>query len=302
MLRRVLRMSCIAALVVILLSGCESSDYKKAVSLFENQEYNLAYEMFVALEDYEDSAAMAVECEYQIALKSLEAGAYEDAYSQFEQLDGYSDSDEMMLKCKYLMGLACIDDGDYLKARDYLKEATNYEDSEEILKELPSKILIHYLEKKQKLIYENPDPKYTVTMYAVDDRTIVMDYLTSTVNSSTELEQNVTMKLVLGEPHAAVTGSSYMSITFIGKSESKERVGGTLDIQLYRYGDELVWDDYDFEGHDIYGQPLDYQVSGMLHVASNAPLERIVSGVAAILEEHDLGITLADIGFASVDK
>ena len=41
--------------MVFALCGCSSRDYKKAVSLFEEGEYEQAKELFIVLEDYKDS-------------------------------------------------------------------------------------------------------------------------------------------------------------------------------------------------------------------------------------------------------
>lgn len=42
------------------LCGCGNNDYKKAVSLFEEGEYEQAKELFIALKDYEDSEAYLI--------------------------------------------------------------------------------------------------------------------------------------------------------------------------------------------------------------------------------------------------
>ena len=42
-----------------MLTGCDSSDYKKATELYESGNYDEAYEAFTELGDYKDSANMA---------------------------------------------------------------------------------------------------------------------------------------------------------------------------------------------------------------------------------------------------
>lgn len=55
----------ILCITVFALTGCDSSDYKKAMSMYENGEYEEAAKLFTELGDYEDSAEMALKAEEQ---------------------------------------------------------------------------------------------------------------------------------------------------------------------------------------------------------------------------------------------
>lgn len=59
--------------VMFSITGCNSSDYKKAAQLMADGDYAAASEMFKALGDYEDSADQAKECDYQIAKAAFDA-------------------------------------------------------------------------------------------------------------------------------------------------------------------------------------------------------------------------------------
>ena len=65
--------------VMFSITGCNSSDYKKAAQMMADGDYAAASEMFKALGDYEDSADQAKECDYQIAKAAFDAGDYENA-------------------------------------------------------------------------------------------------------------------------------------------------------------------------------------------------------------------------------
>ena len=58
----------LCAAAFLCLSGCDSQDYKTALGLMENQQWTEAREIFIALEDYKESADMLTECDYNIAL------------------------------------------------------------------------------------------------------------------------------------------------------------------------------------------------------------------------------------------
>lgn len=49
--------------ICLALTGCDSSQYKKAMSLYENGEYEKASEIFEELGDYENSSEMALSCD-----------------------------------------------------------------------------------------------------------------------------------------------------------------------------------------------------------------------------------------------
>jgi len=338
MKKKLIRLTCVLMILTLMLAGCDSADYKKAMSLYEAGSYGEAYEIFTQLGDYENasemvtacryglameaydsaeydqagklfaelgdyqnSADMVLECRYQTANSVFAAGEYDKALAIFTELGDYADSAEMVCQCNYNLAEEATADEDYLQARNYLEAAQGWKDSVRLLKEVSGKALLQYLQENGELTYVNTEPAYTVTAYNADDTTLILEYAFDTRSNATYMNQYVTIKLVLGETLASVSGTGFTHIDFLGMiSENEERVAGTLDIQTYHYGDEMFWDDYYFKGHDIYGDPLDYTVSGALYVASNASLERSFKGLAAILQEHNLGITLQDLGFASL--
>lgn len=60
-----------ALAIALLLTGCKSDDYKKAQTLFNNQDYAAAAEAFKELDDYKDSAAMYVKSKDQIIKQKI---------------------------------------------------------------------------------------------------------------------------------------------------------------------------------------------------------------------------------------
>ncbi len=60
-----------ALAIALLLTGCKSDDYKKAQTLFNNQDYAAAAEAFKELDDYKDSAAMYVKSKDQIMMEHV---------------------------------------------------------------------------------------------------------------------------------------------------------------------------------------------------------------------------------------
>ncbi len=87
-------------LLIVSLTGCNSSNYKKAMSMYDSGQYDEAEVAFAALGDYEDSAAMILECRYQKAIILLNSGDYESAISVFETISDYKDANDKISHAK----------------------------------------------------------------------------------------------------------------------------------------------------------------------------------------------------------
>lgn len=85
---------CLVLTLCLCLCSCKSSDYKKAMSLYEAGEYEEAIVLFESLVDYKDSADMKTECIYSNAIALMDAGNIIEAYDIFTALNGYKDSAE----------------------------------------------------------------------------------------------------------------------------------------------------------------------------------------------------------------
>lgn len=80
------------AALMLTVTGCSASDYKTATQLMKSGDAAAASEMFKALGDYKDSAALAVACDYTVAKDTYDAGEYEKAAELFTALGDYEDS------------------------------------------------------------------------------------------------------------------------------------------------------------------------------------------------------------------
>ena len=86
------------AALMLTVTGCSASDYKTATQLMESGDAAAASEMFKALGDYKDSAALANECDYTVAKDTYNAGEYEKAAELFAALGDYEDSEAMAIQ------------------------------------------------------------------------------------------------------------------------------------------------------------------------------------------------------------
>ena len=91
----------LSLVILVMITGCDSTDYKKAVSLYESGKYEEAIEMFEELGDYEDSAEKVLDCQYNMAVIAYESEEYISAIKQFAALKDFKDSAEYRLEATW---------------------------------------------------------------------------------------------------------------------------------------------------------------------------------------------------------
>lgn len=128
-------------LVLLALTGCDSSDYKKATDLYEAGDYQAAAEMFDALGEYEDSAAMAQKSWYGAAKALYDGGDFEGAEAIFTKLGEYEDSADMLTACRYGQAGALAEAGDYEGAAALYEEIGDYQDAADKLREVKTELM-----------------------------------------------------------------------------------------------------------------------------------------------------------------
>ncbi len=88
------------------LSGCDSSDYKKAMELYNEGNYTEAAAMFEKLGDYEDSAKMLDICTNEAKLieadELLKAGDTEAVKAILDEVGGYEGATDMITAYKFV--------------------------------------------------------------------------------------------------------------------------------------------------------------------------------------------------------
>ena len=116
------------AMSLAILSGCDSSDYKKAMSLYDNGQYEEAEAIFKELGEYENSREMVSECQYNEAIALYDAGDYEGAIQGFKNAGGIRAA-ERLNDAYYMQGKEYLANGEYEKAESSFKNAQDYEDA-----------------------------------------------------------------------------------------------------------------------------------------------------------------------------
>ena len=115
-----------------ILTGCgKGGDYKKAMSLYENGQFEEAAEKFIELGDYENSQDMVMVCRYEAARTLFDAGNYEEAKKAFAELGDYENSANFVTECDYNLASSLFEAGDYEGAIAIFETIPDFKDSQE---------------------------------------------------------------------------------------------------------------------------------------------------------------------------
>ena len=82
--------------LLVSLYGCDSKDYKNAVSLYADGKYQEAEEIFIRLGDYENSSQMVLKCRYDSACRHIKNKNYQEAVTLLIDLGDYEDCRELL--------------------------------------------------------------------------------------------------------------------------------------------------------------------------------------------------------------
>ncbi len=113
----------------------KASKYAHAQALEEQGSFLEAKAVYDSLGIYNDSMAKSLSCTYNLALTKLDDGKFDEAKSLFETITDYSDSKDRINECSYKKALAFIDDEQYEKGIEILLKLGEYSNSQEMILE-----------------------------------------------------------------------------------------------------------------------------------------------------------------------
>lgn len=123
----------------VLMTGCKSSDYKKAVQYQENGSYTEAIAVYSELGDYEDAQSRLNECQneldYAEAKEKMEKADYKAANDLLSKLGDFKDSSTLLVECRneidYAEAMGLMEKSDYQAAEKLFSQLEGYKDSDE---------------------------------------------------------------------------------------------------------------------------------------------------------------------------
>lgn len=120
----------VIAALALSFAACDSSDYKKAMTLYNDGKYAEAAEQFKALGTYEDSEKKEKECEYKSADSLLKSGEYKSAKDIFSALADYKDCKDKVKECDYMAAEDLYNSGDYDGAISLYESISGFSDAD----------------------------------------------------------------------------------------------------------------------------------------------------------------------------
>lgn len=266
----------LSILMVSVFTACESSDYKKAMSLYES-------------------------------------GAYEEAADLFASLGAYEDSADMVDKCKYGHAVACYDAGNYTEALSYFTELGNYKGAEQYRKNAAWYALYEYVKANgtktgefSMLQKASSNGTTKVFISASDDS----ENLFLTVQDAKDAglgnkySNMCSIGLIRGSQTARYTLHSDMQVTILNMTGSTaEEASGSVDLTTLTSGTKLDYkSNYSCTIKDVNGGVKTSKTpsSTALLSASQELLGTALNYGKSILSETGLGVTMQDIGFVAV--
>lgn len=281
-----------AVLMMISLTACKSDDYKEAMELYINREYDAALVIFTELGDYEDSVNMVTKCRYAQAHLLLQNGKYEEARFIFEELGDYEDSAENVKECYYQQAIALMEGKQYEAAEEIFAMLGDYRDSTNYADSMGWYLFTTYVSEQGEVTPDNLLYEHDGVIY-MDSDCLVAEIANSMFTAKVIIDHN--------SPKAELYATYYLKV---GSSIGKEYGYTKWDIGNYEKGDLISWDEYDFydNGKQFNGKPARSLSPELLPGGTGANLiTALTDCIQKGIEESGLDVTMADLGFAKYD-
>ena len=263
----------LSLVILVMITGCDSTDYKKAVSLYESGKYEEAIEMFEELGDYEDSAEKVLDCQYNMAVIAYESEEYISAIKQFAPLKDFKDSAEYRLEATWRALHAYIEaNGEDLESTVRLSYVNKSGNGQIIQTDLAT-------------VSTNPEQLILYNGNKIE--------IMGIMNFS-----DLAITITRGNPEAQFQISTKM--TGLG-TENNTTGDGTFNISSATINTQLNPSNYLYFYTDIYGKShSETEMDSTSRAALQEHYTYVLEGVSAILGQTGLGITLADLGFTAM--
>ena len=198
---------CLVVTLLMIQAG-KVKRYDSASVLMDDGSYSEAYDLFTALGEFEDSAAMAEECQdamnYEEASGLMAGENYAEAKVIFDKLVGYRDAGSLSVECQnamdYHAAYALMDAGDHAGAKAGFENLSSYRDASALAKTCGQ--VLDYAEAKVLMDDKNYEGAIALfTPLAADDYADAEDLLENCENIMTYAEAEAA--LANGENYAA---------------------------------------------------------------------------------------------------
>lgn len=258
---RICKLMALMLFVCLLMTGCEKLDYRKAVQLYNNRQYDKAIALFHELGDYEDSAELFTASHYWAAMERMDAGNYGEALPRFLKLGDYEDSADRATECKYQLGIQAMEEARYTDAEHYFSDLGDYRKTADYLRQLEFQKLYGYIcengvENEGRLVISYPLPDRTVT-FTADSAAPTQILMASSWEKDMGYVFEDSLTLVLEQESAVAAFEAACAFTMDfgdGTIGSQQSGSGKVDLRSYTPGMELTYEAFSMTVTDNHGQ------------------------------------------------
>lgn len=306
-------------LMLIMLSGCASGNYNRAMDDYEKGDFLKAKEAFEELDGYKDSAMWIRLCNYEIAKSYMTEKKYSQALEIFETLDGVEDTADYILECKYENAKYLAEEKEYEQAEALFVELGDYRDCSEQLRMIKLYMLYDYIaengkatdgeeefieicqEKKsgneQNVLYLSIKPGEREFIYIRSERKISA---TGAVRK-TELSIDVPMNGKSAQWKA--TEGVGINVSILGKVITAETAEGTFEMDKVTMNSTFKMDEFERVTERANGtreRSTDPEDSITLESGIKDRWQYIIRELPGFLRDIGIEMEMADFGFSKI--
>lgn len=287
------------------LCGCDTLDYRKAISLYNAGRYDAAAELFSELGDYEDASQLATLSHYWAALSKMDAEKYDEALPRFLKLGDYEDAEERATECRYQLALEAFEEGDLPAAEEIFLEVSDYRQTPEYLRQINWQKLFDAVaeeslrrEEDGKIfqIYPEKDESENLT-----GRLFISYHLYPTeTDAAFPATESLLLVLSRDSTVASYTAASTFQFDFVGNLiGSKQVAEGKLDITTCTPETTLSIESFSMEVDDNLGNhtETDDPAECLMNEEMAENLAQLFTVIPQLLADAGIQLTLQDIGF-----
>lgn len=295
-------------LLFVSMTGCEDLDYRDAIRLYNDGDYEAAAEIFYALGDFEKCPELYTDCQYWIAVDLAEEGNFEKALPRFWKLGDYRNSPQWVTECKYQIAVAAFDEGEYKDAELTLRKMADYKQSAEYLRRIAWESLFEEILQKgvdqisaSAIEAERDGKTYVISaVHCFGDVQDLEFEVYQSGNDDFSIMDNLIITLTRDSTVARFECSSGFGMDYLdGRIGSSQLATGKLDITTCTPETKLMMETFEMHVEDNQGKITDSTdpADSLMNDAVAENLHDLLTVIPELLLEAGITVTLQDIGF-----
>ena len=292
-------------LLFVSMAGCEDLDYRDAIRLYNDGDYEAAAEIFYALGDFEKCPELYTDCQYWIAVDLAEEGNFEKALPRFWKLGDYRNSPQWVTECKYQIAVAAFDEGQFKDAELTLRKMADYKQSAEYLRRMNWVAMYDAIVNVgfnaisiTHITTQIGGKEYSI---AADTYSYELEFSVSEWKTDDFLfDDSLKITLTRDSTVASYEAGSGFGMDYLGdRIYSSQTATGKIDITTCTPETKLMMETFEMHVEDNQGKITDSTdpADSLMNDAVAENLHDLLTVIPELLLEAGITVTLQDIGF-----